>query len=258
MNTADLYFGEVVHERKRPRKHRLKYRVFSILVDIDQLDKISSQSKLFSYNKWNLFSICDRDFGTKNLKKGEMGQWVRNLLKKAGQEEDPHQIKLLCYPRILGYVFNPLSVYFCYAESGNLLSIVYEVHNTFGERHTYVIEVKGSFDSIIRQTEEKKFYVSPFIEMNCQYKFRVQPPSELVRIVMRVEDSEGLLMAASYKARKRPFNDLSLAKAFIYFPLMTIKVIIGIHWEALRLYLKNIPYIKHTSTSKVKLSDKSK
>lgn len=258
MTRAALYFGEVVHERKRPRAHRLRYKVFSVLVDVDQLDKISSASKLFAYNKWGLFSIYDRDHGTCRSKEDGIADWVRDLLIQSGHETGAHRIKLLCYPRILGYVFNPLSVYFCYAETGKLNSIIYEVHNTFGERHTYLIEVEEPSGKIICQSGNKEFFVSPFIAMDCQYKFRVQAPNGHVRVVMRVEDTNGLIMAASFNAERHPFSDFCLAKAFVRFPLMTAKVIAGIHLEALRLWLKKIPYFQHSPSSKIDLADKSK
>ncbi|MGB0574875.1 MAG: DUF1365 domain-containing protein [Alphaproteobacteria bacterium] len=242
-DTAALYFGEVVHERQRPRKHRLRYRVFSMLVDVDELESLSAAHKLFSYNAGGLFSIKDSDHGTRpNL---TMASWARQELERAGLEEAGHHIKALCYPRILGYVFNPLTVYFCHSKSGSLSAIIYEVHNTFGERHAYVISVNDEARTIIRQTGDKEFFVSPFIPMDCTYKFRVHPPENVVRVVMRVEDNEGLLLAASFAATHKAFSDRLLLIALLRFPLMTVKVIAGIHWEALKLWRKRIPYLDH-------------
>lgn len=241
--TASLYFGKVVHERQRPRKHRLRYRVFSMLVDVDELESLSATHKLFSYNASGLFSIKDSDHGTRpNL---TMATWARQELERTGLEEAGHHITVLCYPRIFGYVFNPLSVYFCHAESGTLSAIIYEVHNTFGERYSYVIPVDEEVRKVIRQTGDKEFFVSPFIPMDCIYKFRVQPPDSVVRVVMRVEDCDGLLLAASFSAKQKAFSDRLLLAALFRFPLMTIKVIAGIHWEALKLWRKKIPYLEH-------------
>ena len=258
MNAAALYFGEVVHERKRPRLHKLRYNVFSMLLDVDQLDAISEKNKLFSYNRWSLFSLYDKDHGNPGRKQGSIAQWVRSKLEEAGLAAGSHRIDLLCYPRILGYVFNPLSVYFCYSETGNLCTIIYEVHNTFGERHAYVIKVDDNAASTIRQKGNKEFFVSPFIPMNCQYKFRIQPPDNDVRVGMRVEDKDGLLLTASFSAYRRPFDDRNLMLSFLRFPLMTIKVIMGIHWEALKLWRKNVPYLGYAPSPKQKMSENFK
>lgn len=258
MNAAALYFGEVVHERKRPRLHQLRYNVFSMLLDVDELDEVSAKNNFFSYNRWGLFSLYDKDHGNAGPKQGSIAQWVRGQLKEAGLTAGGHRIDLLCYPRILGYVFNPLSVYFCYARSGDLRTIIYEVHNTFGERHAYVIEVDDNARSVIQQEGDKEFFVSPFIPMECQYKFRIQPPDDDVRVVMRVEDKDGLLLTASFSAYRRPFDDKNLVHAFLRFPLMTIKVIMGIHWEALKLWRKNVPYLRYTPSPKQEISKNSK
>jgi DUF1365 family protein len=243
ISPAALYFGEVVHERQRPRRHRLRYSVFSLLVDVDRLSELSNGSRLFSHNAPALFSVHDQDHG--GVSEQTPADWVRQELAAAGLTEAGHYITLLCYPRLLGYVFNPLSVYFCHDASGVLRAIIYEVHNTFGERHAYVVSVDDDARSVIRQEGAKEFFVSPFIPMECAYKFRIQPPGEHVRVVMRVEDKDGLLLAASFNARRKPFSDRYLALAALRYPLMTIKVVAGIHWEALRLWLKKAPYFTH-------------
>ena len=238
-----LYFGEVVHERRRPRKHRLRYSVFSLLADVDRLTELSAQSRLFAYNARGLFSVHDADHG--RTPDQSLAAWARHELTAAGLSSAGHRIDLLCYPRLLGYVFNPLSVYFCHEESGVLSAIIYEVHNTFGERHAYVVAVDDSTRKVIRQEGAKAFFVSPFIPMNCAYKFRVQPPGDKVRVVMRVEDKEGLLLAASFNASRRPFADRHLALAALRYPFMTLKIMAGIHWEALKLWRKKVPYLDH-------------
>lgn len=240
---AVLYFGEVVHERQRPRKHRLRYSVFSLLIDVDRIAELAADSKLFAYNSRGLFSVHDRDHGDENG--SSIAGWARSKLLRAGLSHAGHRIDVLCYPRLLGYAFNPLSVYFCHQASGRLAAIIYEVHNTFGERHAYVITVDDDAGAVIRQQDDKDFFVSPFIPMDCAYKFRIQPPDEHVRVVMRVEDGDGLLLAASFSGKRRPFSDKLLAVAALRYPLMTFKVIAGIHWEALRLWFKGAPYFQH-------------
>ena len=241
--SAALYIGDVVHERQRPRKHRLRYSVFSLLADVDRLGEISDGSRLFAYNGRALFSVHDKDHG--KSPGHTLADWARQELAAADMAQAGHHITLLCYPRLLGYVFNPLSVYFCHDAAGALGAIIYEVHNTFGERHAYVVAVDDDARSVIRQQGAKKFFVSPFIPMNCAYKFRIQPPGEHVRVVMRVEDDDGLLLAVSFNARRRPFSDRSLAVAALRYPLMTVKVMVGIHWEALKLWKKKAPIFEH-------------
>jgi len=238
---SGIYRGTVVHERVRPRHHKLRYGVFSLLLDLDNLTNLSQQHKLLAYNTKAFFSINDLDHGDgKGIK-----AWVKKELIEAGESEATSRILMLCYPRILGYVFNPLTVFFCYKQDESLGAIVYEVHNTYKERHSYVLPVKTSINKIIRQTCPKELYVSPFVPMDCTYQFFVQPPSENIRIIIREEDSDGLLLAAAFSGEYIPLNRTTLLKAALRYPFMTVKVILGIHFEALKLFMKGIPNFAH-------------
>lgn len=238
-----IYEGDVVHERRRPRRHRLKYRVFSLLLDLDELPVLDRTFKLFGYNRRAPLAFYDRDHGPTDG--GPLRPWVENHLRDAGLNPDGGAIRLLCYPRIFGYVFNPLSVYFCYARTGELLAILYEVCNTFKERHTYVIPVDGPTDRVIRQSCEKSMYVSPFIGMDAAYHFRIVPPAARTNIVIRQEDADGLLLAASFAGARQPFSTGTLARTLARFPLLTLKIVAGIHWEALRLWIKGLKVFAH-------------
>ena len=178
-----LYEGFVVHERVRPKRHRLRYQVFSMLFDLDELSALDRQSRLFGYNRWAPLAFFDRDHGPADGT--ALRPWVEARLTDAGMEPDGGAIRLLCYPRIFGYAFNPLSVYFCYARDGALRAILYEVCNTFKERHTYVIPVTDTERPVIRQSCDKALYVSPFIGMKSNYNFRIVPPGEGINIVIR-------------------------------------------------------------------------
>ena len=147
---------------------------------------------------------------------------------------------LLCYPRLLGYTFNPLSVYFCYRADGELALLIYEVRNTFGDIHPYVLPVLSGeiSDAGVRQQQDKLFYVSPFIEMAMRYHFRVLPPGERVQLRILETDREGPLLAATFNGRRRALNTRELLRAFFALPLVTMKIMAAIHWEALRLWLK--------------------
>ena len=163
LKNSKIYEGKVIHRRFKPKNHYFKYSVFSLLIDLDDLNEIDDKIKLFSYNKFNIISFFDKDHGDRDgtaLKK-----WVNKKLENIGINNKEIKIKLFCYPRILGYVFNPLSVFFIYDKFDKIISIFYEVKNTFGEQHTYIFKVEDN--ETLRNSCQKKFHVSPFIEMEC-------------------------------------------------------------------------------------------
>ncbi len=232
-----LYVGAVTHARLRPRRHRLRYRLYSLLIDLDELPALARASRLFAHNGFNLFSIHDRDFGDGSG--GPLRQQVEGHLHAAGLPTDG-PIRLFAMPRVLGYVFNPISIFFCYREDGALSAILYEVHNTFGERHCYLIPVSADDAATVRQDCDKEFHVSPFMDMRMKYQFRVKPPSDGIRIGIVGSDDDGVLITANQVASRVEFSDGALARVFVTHPLVTLKVIVSIHWEALRLWMKGI------------------
>ncbi|MEE2745350.1 MAG: DUF1365 domain-containing protein [Pseudomonadota bacterium] len=243
---SGIFWGKVVHQRLRPSRHRLSYRVFSLLLEVDQLETIARQNRLFAYNQKGIFSVWDSDHGDRSpILKG-----VNLELSKAGLEHCNEKILMLCYPRILNYVFNPLTVYFCYQTDGVLGAIIYEVHNTFKERIAYVLPVEKNTEKTIRQKCKKNLYVSPFLPMDCIYYFHIQPPSEKISVVIREEDSKGHVLTAAFSGDYSTLNDSTLARAAIRYPLMTLKVIVGIHLEAFRLFLKRVPHFSHSYSTK--------
>ncbi len=237
MTGAALYFGTVLHQRLRPVRHELRYRVFSMLLDLDEIPDLARRLRLFSHNRFNLFSFHDRDHGTRRAE--PQRPHVEAQLARAGIALEGGPIRLLCFPRVLGYVFNPLSIYFCHHRDGSLRAVLYEVSNTFGQQHGYLIPVAAG-DGIVRQSCDKLFYVSPFMEMACRYEFRLAPPDEQLTVFIRQSDREGPILHASLEGRRAPVSDRTLLGAFLRYPLMTLKVIAGIHWEALRLWRKGL------------------
>ena len=234
-----LYPGLVMHRRLKPRKHRLAYRVFQMLFDLDELPALDRDFRLFSHNRFNLLGFYDRDHGAGGA---DLRRWVESQLLSAGIDLTGGKIRVLCHPRILGYAFNPISVYFCHRRGGELAAVLYEVNNTFGERHSYLIAVAPGDGPVIRQRCDKEFHVSPFIGMAATYHFSVTPPGESVAIVIREDDSEGTLLHASFAGKRVELSDRSLLAAFLRHPLLALKVIGGIHWEALKLWRKGIAY----------------
>lgn len=236
-----LYTGTVMHRRTRPKKHRLTYRVFSLLVDLDELDSLDGELHGFGYNRFSLVSFHDKDHGPGT---GEpLRPWVEGILDEAGLSIEGGSIRLLCYPRMLGYAFNPLANYFCYRPDGTLLAVLHEVSNTFGQRHCYLFEAQGD-GALVRHSVKKCFYVSPFIDMDMTYNFRIKPPTDEVAVAIHETDADGTLLFASFSGAREDLSAWTMVKTFAAFPLMTVKVIGGIHWEALKLWRKGVPLVK--------------
>jgi len=242
-----LYVGEVVHARARPRKHRLRYRVFSLLLDLDELPVLDRTLRLFGHNRRAVLGFHDADHG--DSEKGQLKAWVMSRLSSAGIATGDLRVRVLCYPRIFGYVFNPLTVYFCEKQDGTLLAILYEVCNTFHERHTYIIPA-GKAEADVSHSCAKELYVSPFMPMDCRYDFRIRPPGEKVRVAIDESDSEGHLLFASFAGDRHEISDSALLKSLLTYPLMTLKVMGAIHWEALLLWMKGIPVHRHLPAAK--------
>ncbi len=238
---AMLYVGDVMHARMKPVAHRFQYRVFTLLIDIDRLEEAARTSPLFSLGRFNLLSFDIRDHGRRDG--SPLRPAVEAMLTAAGHPQPPRRILLLCYPKMLGYVFNPLSVYFCYGDDDALTAIVYEVRNTFGELHPYVAPVRTgeAGPEGLRQERPKAFHVSPFIDMAQTYHFRLLPPGEAVRVRILETDAGGPTLAATFVGRARAFSTASILAECGRLPLMTLKIIAAIHLEALRLWWKGVP-----------------
>ena len=233
MEGSALYTGWVMHRRLAPRQHRFKYRVFSMLLDLAELPQLARRLRLFNWNGPGLFSFHDRDHGDGRPLK----VWLDAVLTEAGITADGPRL-VLCYPRILGYVFNPLSVWFCHDRAGVLKGIVYEVHNTYGERHTYAFACESG--GLPRHACDKAFFVSPFLSRDCRYRFRVEPPAGRVTIAIQEEERGTPILSASFAGARRSLSDGALFAMLLRYPLMTLKVVGAIHYEALRLMWKGI------------------
>ena len=243
-----IYAGEVFHQRFRPRAHRLRYRVFQCLFDLDEIDAMARRLRLFSRNRFNLFAFHDRDFGDRSG--NPLRPQVEALMRQAGQEPDGGPIRLLTMPRMLGHVFNPISLWFCHRRDGSLATLIYEVTNTFKERHSYVIPVAAgqAREAVIRQACDKEFYVSPFMDLDMRYDFTVEPPMEGTKVVVAGSDGQGPLIVAAFSGKRRELSDGALVRAFLRHPLLTLKVVAGIHIEALWLFLKRIGVRRHVAS----------
>ena len=238
MNSC-IYNGEVNHTRFKPIKHFLNYKTFSLFIDLDEIEQLDESISIFSHNKFNIFSFYNKDHGDRDgncLKK-----WVISNLQKYKIEGNISKIKILCYPRIFGYVFNPLSIFYCY-ENDKLKSIFYEVKNTFNEQHTYIFKIKDGEE--IKQKCKKKFYVSPFMDMETFYNFKLIDPNQRLSVMIKQTDAEGTVLTATQTGYKKEFNFKQLLINFFRYPLMTLKIISSIHFEALLLWKKGAIYRK--------------
>ena len=238
MNSC-IYNGEVNHTRFKPIKHFLNYKTFSLFIDLDEIEQLDKSISIFSHNKFNIFSFYNKDHGDRDgncLKK-----WVISNLQKYKIEGNISKIKILCYPRIFGYVFNPLSIFYCY-ENDKLKSIFYEVKNTFNEQHTYIFKIKDGEE--IKQKCKKKFYVSPFMDMETFYNFKLIDPNQRLSVMIKQTDAEGTVLTATQTGYKKEFNFKQLLINFFRYPLMTLKIISSIHFEALLLWKKGVIYRK--------------
>ncbi|CBS90796.1 DUF1365 domain-containing protein [Azospirillum lipoferum] len=291
---SGLYVGTVMHNRVKPVRHRLSYRVFSLLIDLDELPRMDRELRLFAHNRFGLTGFHDGDFGPLEsnpsrgeareqqrfdsdallplrekgwdegygrpqavgnqsfhpltptpLPQGERGlkAWAGAQLAAAGIEAGG-PVRLLCFPRVLGFVFNPLCLWFCHRPDGTLAAIIHEVSNTFGQRHAYLIPAERGADGLVRQSCDKRFYVSPFMDMETAYHFRIRPPSgeqgEPLAVAIRQTDAAGPVLHASLALRRVELTDGAILRAWARHPLMTAKVVAGIHWEALHLWRKGL------------------
>lgn len=241
---SGIYSGYVVHRRLAPAKHILKYRIFSLFVDLEKIDELRQKSWLLSINKFNIVSFYHKDYGDGSR---QLDQYVINEVKAHIPEIDINKIYLLTMPRILGYVFNPLSIYFCYDGQPSLRAILYEVSNTFGQRHNYIFGVNEHDGQNYTHECSKAFYVSPFLEMDLRYKFAISKPTQTFALTIQAFKQSDVIMNAVQNMTFSELSNRNLAHVLLLIPFMTFKVIAGIHYEALKLWLKGVGLVPNIS-----------
>jgi len=221
-----------------------------MLIDLDELAILDKSLSLFGWNRWSLFSFQDTDHGPvpPDKKRQDLKDWLNRLLADAGIAANGAR-RVLCYPRILGHVFNPLSVWFCHDQDGTLKAVIYEVHNTYDERHAYVLPASATDRreqaNLVRHGCAKNFYVSPFLSNQCRYSFRIRPPTDNVAVAIHEEENGSAILNASFAGDRRSLTDRTLLAMLVRYPLMTMKIVAAIHFEAVRLMLKGIKRHPH-------------
>lgn len=245
-----LYAGQVVHDRARPKRHRLAYRVFMLLLDLDEIDALDARLRWFSRGRLNLIGFHDRDHledPATSLKDAVLAKLAAKGLAPEGA-----RISVLAMPRILGKGFNPLSVFFCHDAEGRLIATVHAVRNTFGQRHDYVLPADRARGGWVEQGAEKAFYVSPFLPMDLRYAFEIRPPAEAVHVGVDVHDEDGLVLAANFSGERHDMTDGAILRALAGHPWQVAGILAAIHWEALKIVFKGFRYFPQSRADATK------
>jgi uncharacterized protein len=229
-----LYVGEIVHRRLSPVRHELRYKVYNLFIDVNEIDDAAKRLKFLSYNRFNLFALSDVKFGAGDGTSIKNHAW--SLVKQSQNGQNIKRIFMFCYPSVLGRIFNPLTTYYCFDADDHLQLMIYEVSNTFGERHSYVVPVDGTNS----QSCEKRFYVSPFNKVEGHYDFTIAPPHDQLKLGIRLTDSNGPCLNAWFVGSREKLTDRALLRSFFSLPFLPFKILGGIHWEALKLWLKGM------------------
>ncbi len=245
--SSKLYKCKVMHNRLTPKKHRFTYNIFMFWLDIDKLKETSNKLRFFSCNRSNIFNFRDDDHfkfpkgDTRNSL--DVRTNINNYLKECGITEEPFKVFLLTHVRMFGHVFNPVSFYFCYDVNGVCKFVVTEISNTYGEMKMFLIDKK--YDKGFEQNAIKYFYVSPFTELDEEFEFRYQMPGEKMNIQINVKNKEGFkFFISTLTGIEKKLTDSRLLAYVFRFPFITIRVLWSIHFQALLLWLKKVPFHK--------------
>jgi uncharacterized protein len=249
--TAMLYRVNVMHRRRVAPLYRFVYRIFFLLLDVDALDATARRLRWFSHNRFNLFSLYDRDYG--GAQAGGLRAWAERVCATRAIDLAGGRIRLLTQPRMFGWAFNPVSFWYCEHADGRLRAIIAEVNNTFGERHSYVLTAAdcaegasggGVLPYEVVLHKEKCFHVSPLFDLEGRYHFQFSEPGERIRVVLH-ETREGRpLIDTTVAGAGMPLSDASLLQQLLKMPVQALKVVAGIHWQALKIWLRGARFHK--------------
>jgi uncharacterized protein len=249
---ACFYSCRVMHRRRVAPFYRFVYRVFYLLLDIDRIGAAAQGVRLFSHNRFNLLAFHDRDHGDGG---GQLRPWAETVLAGGGIDLAGGRIRLLALPRLLGHAFNPISLWYCEHRDGSLRAVIAEVRNTFGEKHCYLLGADGAPMAYEAPLEkDKDFHVSPFFDMEGRYCFILGEPGERLRVALHESRQGQPILDASVAGERRALRDAAILKLVALMPLMTLKVIVGIHWEALKLWLRGAKFHRKPAPPRLDVS----
>ncbi len=233
---ALLHTGIVAHRRHVKPLYRFTYRLWMLSLDLDRVEQLGL--RLFRSNGAGVVSLQSRDHGARDG--GALRPWVEEHLRRAGLEAYAHSIRFLVIPRVFGYAFNPISLYFCYDAVGQLGAVLHQVKNTFGGQQPYVLPVESQ-SGPIQQACAKRMHVSPFFDMQGGYRFAFTRPEFAAGTGFTLSIRYGLpdlaRMTATMRLRAAELTDLALLRQLVLMPMMPMKVMAAIHWEALKIWL---------------------
>jgi hypothetical protein len=237
-------FGQVRHTRLKPVRNVFAYRTYFLMLPMRSMQRADAPASPLARNRFGLVSFYDRDHGDGRAPQdGGALAWLDDLLAAEGISDADGEIWLHCYPRVLGFTFKPVSFWYCHRADESLRAVVVEVNNTFGQRHCYVLD-PARFGAELRA--EKVFHVSPFCPVEGGYRFRLMVDGQRQRTVARIDydDAKGPLLQTSVSGTLEPITAQSLRRAVLSYPLMTMAVVWRIHWQALRLFVKRVPFFR--------------
>lgn len=235
---AQLWFGRTSHTREQPFRRSFSHRIAMLDIDIDRLDEADGLSKLFSVNRGNMVAFHERDLGARSANVPLRG-WAEGRFAAAGIQLNGGAIRVLTFPRVLGYGFSPITVWLGESQQGELLGAIYEVHNTFGETHSYVSALNPVAG---RQMAGKEFHVSPFFDVSGAYRFTLKHAETIIGLTVENIATDGRSHVASLTVQPVPLTSGRLLKWMVRMPISGLGVMAAIHWQALSLWLKGAGY----------------
>ncbi len=237
--TSCILRSQVLHQRLRPRLHSFVYPVFYVRVQLDELPRL--QSSLFGFNRWRPLSLYAKDYGPRDG--ANLLLWMRQVLANANIACDG-PVYLQTMPRVFGFSFNPISLWYCYNQDGALRAVLAEVNNTFGEHHFYLLQTEDGQDINAGQqlSSKKLMHVSPFCEVKGHYRFRFVEKEQHSNVQIDYFDSDEVLIETAIASKKEPWTNAGLLMNLLRQPLLSLGVVWRIHWHALLLWRKRVPF----------------
>ena len=241
-----LYTGWTAHERVRPARNSFRYPVYYLALDLDELDDVDASLHRFSHNAPGLTSLWDADHGPRDG--SPLRPWIDGLLGGAGIDLTGGHVTLVTFPRVLGARFYPVSFWYCFSADDTPLAVLAEVHNTFHDRHNYLLHNHGApFDWNSRPTATKAFYVSPFVQReDVTYEFAFSQPAERVSVTIRDLVCGELMLTAAISLTAEELTDAALLRTVLRHGPISVVALLRIHWQALKLAVKRVPFFPHT------------